>query len=73
MTTSVLVALVGLRLDWPWASWEVENSSFESYVARLDWLQLGYLSVHVDHGVHWESRCWPNEIESPYPALSHLE
>lgn len=51
----------------PWASWEVENSSFgrtlREWAAYPSWLPLCATS---DHGVHWESRCWPNEIESPY-------
>ncbi|MBK7901044.1 MAG: hypothetical protein IPJ99_17315 [Betaproteobacteria bacterium] len=54
----------------PWASWEAENSSFGRTLR--EW--AGYpsclpLCVTSDHGVHWESRCWPNEIESPYPLF----
>lgn len=51
----------------PWASWEVENSSFgktlREWIAYPSWLPL---CASSDHGVHWESRCWPNELESPY-------
>lgn len=51
----------------PWASWEVENSSFgrtlREWADYPSWLPL---CASADHGVHWESRCWPNEIESPY-------
>lgn len=51
----------------PWASWETENSSFgrtlREWAGYPSWLPLCATS---DHGVHWESRCWPNEIESPY-------
>ena len=51
----------------PWASWEVENSSFghtlRDWTGYPAWLPICACS---DHGVHWESRCWPNEIESPY-------
>ena len=36
--------------------------------------QLGYLSVHVlDHGVHWESRCWLQRNRVPLSVSSHLE
>lgn len=51
----------------PWASWEAENSSFgrtlREWAGYPSWLPLCAIS---DHGVHWESRCWPNEVESPY-------
>lgn len=51
----------------PWASWEVENSSFgrtlREWAGYPSWLPL---CASADHGVHWESRCWPNELESPY-------
>ncbi|HEY9194277.1 MAG TPA: hypothetical protein VIO81_15515 [Methyloversatilis sp.] len=51
----------------PWASWEAENSSFgrtlREWADYPSWLPL---CASSDHGVHWESRCWPNEIESPY-------
>ncbi|MCV0437839.1 MAG: hypothetical protein K5880_04370 [Hydrogenophaga sp.] len=51
----------------PWATWEAENSSFgrtlREWTGYPSWLPLCAIS---DHGVHWESRCWPNEIESPY-------
>ncbi|MBI4995411.1 MAG: hypothetical protein HZC22_00610 [Rhodocyclales bacterium] len=51
----------------PWASWEAENSSFgktlREWTGYPRWLPLCAVS---DHGVHWESRCWPNEVDSPY-------
>ncbi|MBL8470065.1 hypothetical protein [Methyloversatilis discipulorum] len=51
----------------PWASWEVENSSFgktlRDWASYPSWLPMCAVS---DHGVHWGARCWPNEIESPY-------
>lgn len=51
----------------PWASWEVENSSFghtlREWTGFPAWLPICACS---DHGVHWESRCWPNEIQSHY-------
>lgn len=51
----------------PWATWESENSSFGKTLRKWtrypSWLPLCAVS---DHGVHWESRCWPNEIDSPY-------
>jgi len=51
----------------PWASWETENSSFgrtlREWGGYPSWLPM---CASSDHGVHWESRCWPNEIESPY-------
>lgn len=51
----------------PWATWEAENSSFgktlRAWTGYPSWLPLCAVS---DHGVHWGTRCWPNEIESPY-------
>lgn len=51
----------------PWATWEVENSSFgktlRAWTGYPSWLPMCAVS---DHGVHWGARCWPNEIESPY-------
>ncbi len=51
----------------PWAAWESENSSFgkafRKWACYPSFLPLFFSS---DHGVHWESRCWPNEIHSPY-------
>ena len=51
----------------PWAAWESENSSFgktfREWAGYPSFLPLCFSS---DHGVHWESRCWPNEINSPY-------
>lgn len=51
----------------PWAAWESENSSFGK--CFRDWgFFPSFLPICLssDHGVHWESRCWPNEIDSPY-------
>jgi hypothetical protein len=51
----------------PWASWEAENSSFGRTLREwAGYPSLLPLCASADHGVHWESRCWPNEIESPY-------
>ncbi len=52
----------------PWVTWESENSSFGKTFrvwARFPrWLPLFVVS---DHGVHWESRCWENEVNSNLP------
>lgn len=54
----------------PWAAWESENSSFgktfRKWVRYPSFLPLCFSS---DHGVHWESRCWPNEVGSPYSTF----
>ncbi|MFV0665037.1 hypothetical protein [Denitromonas sp.] len=51
----------------PWASWECENSSVGKtlrwWLNYPSWLPI---CASSDHGVHWESRCWPNEIESQF-------
>ena len=55
----------------PWISWESENSSFGK--AFRTWaLFPSFLPLCIcsDHAVHWESRCWPNELESPYPFFT---
>ncbi len=47
----------------PWVCWESESSSFgiafRSYSHYPQWLPLYLIS---DHAVHWESRCWENEV-----------
>lgn len=49
----------------PWIHWESENSSFGKTLRKWafypSWLPI-YASS--DHGVHWESRCWPNELDA---------
>jgi hypothetical protein len=54
----------------PWATWESENSSlgktFRKWACYPSALPLCFCS---DHGVHWESRCWPNEVDSPYETF----
>jgi hypothetical protein len=51
----------------PWGTWESENSSFgktfREWACYPSFLPLCFSS---DHGVHWESKCWPNEVNSPY-------
>lgn len=54
----------------PWAAWESENSSFgktfRKWARYPTFLPLCFSS---DHGVHVESRCWPNEVRSPYSTF----
>lgn len=49
----------------PWICWESESSSFgiafRSYSCYPKWLPLYLIS---DHAVHWESRCWENEVKA---------
>ncbi|WP_169697701.1 hypothetical protein [Methylophaga nitratireducenticrescens] len=55
----------------PWAAWESENSSFGKTLRKWA-LYPSFLPIFLssDHGVHWESRCWPNELSSPYTFVS---
>ncbi|WP_310446570.1 hypothetical protein [Thiobacillus sp.] len=54
----------------PWATWESENSSFgKTFREWAHYPKIFPLFFSSDHGVHWESRCWPNEINSPYPTF----
>lgn len=50
-----------------WASVESESSSFGKTL-RVWSLFPNFLPMYVcsDHAVHWESKCWPNETNSPY-------
>jgi len=51
----------------PWMTWESENSSFgKTFREWADYPNVLSLFISSDHGVHWGSRCWPNEIESKY-------
>ena len=51
----------------PWAAWESENSSFGKTLREwANYPAVFPLYICSDHGVHWESRCWPNETESKY-------
>lgn len=49
----------------PWIHWESENSSFGKTLRKWAFYP-SFLPIYAssDHGVHWESRCWPNELES---------
>lgn len=50
----------------PWICWESENSSFgKTFREWAGFPGIFPLYVSSDHGVHLESRCWPNEINSP--------
>lgn len=51
----------------PWASWELENSSFGKTL-RLwaKYPEMLPLCASSDHGVHFGATCWPNELNSPY-------
>lgn len=54
----------------PWAAWESENSSFgKTFREWTNYPKLFPLYISSDHGVHWESRCWPNEINSRYSTF----
>ena len=51
----------------PWASHESESSSFgKTFRAWAHFPNFLPLYICSDHGVHWESKCWPNETQSPY-------
>lgn len=51
----------------PWAAWESENSSFgKTFRKWACYPSVLPLCFSSDHGVHWESRCWPNETENKY-------
>jgi hypothetical protein len=53
----------------PWASWEAENSSFgKTFRVWARFPSFLPLFICSDHGVNWGTKCWPNEIESPYKA-----
>lgn len=49
----------------PWVHWESENSSFGKTLRKWAFYPA-FLPIYAssDHGVHWESRCWPNEVEA---------
>jgi hypothetical protein len=52
----------------PWFKWESENSSF-GLCFRLFGFYPKFLPLFInsDHGVHWESKIWPNEkFSSPF-------
>jgi len=54
----------------PWAAWESESTSFgKTFRKWACYPSILPLCFSSDHGVHWESRCWPNEINSPYKAF----
>lgn len=54
----------------PWATWESENSSFgKTFREWAHYPKTFPLFFSSDHGVHWESRCWPNEINSAYATF----
>lgn len=61
---------VSLRFEagiTPWATWESENTSFgKTFREWARYPKVFPLFFSSDHGVHWESRCWPNEINSKY-------
>ena len=51
----------------PWAAWESENSSFgKTFRKWACYPSVLPLCISSDHGVHWESRCWPNEVKNKY-------
>jgi hypothetical protein len=51
----------------PWANWESENCSF-----GICFRSFGFypkflpLFINSDHGVHWESKVWPNETTDSF-------
>lgn len=49
----------------PWATWESENSSFGRTFRKWLWYP-SFLPLFFgsDHAVHWESKCWPNEVNN---------
>jgi hypothetical protein len=54
----------------PWATWESENASLGK--TFREWARFPkFLPIFIcsDHGVHWESRCWENEIDSKYSTF----
>ncbi|MDD2892318.1 MAG: hypothetical protein PHF20_00185 [Halothiobacillaceae bacterium] len=54
----------------PWAAWESENSSFgKTFRKWACYPSVLPLCISSDHGVHWESRCWPNEIDNKYKTF----
>ncbi len=54
----------------PWANWESENSSFgKTFRIWARYPKFLPLCISSDHAVHWESRCWPNEINSRYKVF----
>lgn len=54
----------------PWAAWESENSSFgKTFREWAFYPKIFPLYLSSDHGVHWESRCWPNETDSPFKTF----
>ncbi len=51
----------------PWAAHESESSSFgKTFRKWAGFPKCLPLYICSDHGVSWESRCWPNETGSPY-------
>lgn len=49
-----------------WRTWESENSSFgKTFRYTAFYPKLLPLYFCSDHAVHWESKVWPNEINSP--------
>lgn len=54
----------------PWAAWESESTSFgKTFRKWTRYPSILPLCFSSDHGVHWESKCWPNEINSPYKTF----
>lgn len=61
---------IGSRFEPGLATWATVEAEFSGFgKAFREWAvfpNLFPLYVCSDHGVHWESKCWPNETESPY-------
>lgn len=54
----------------PWVAWESESSSFgKTFRKWACYPSILPLCFSSDHGVHWESKCWPNETNSPYKVF----
>ena len=51
-----------------WVAWESENCGHgKTFREAACYPKILPLFIGSDHGVHWESRCWQNEIDSPAP------
>lgn len=52
----------------PWVTWESENCGLgKAFRETAFYPKILPLFIASDHGVHWESRCWQNEIDAPAP------
>jgi hypothetical protein len=68
-----LLSQVHSRFDGGFSHWASSESEFSSFGKTFrKWSSFpSFLPLYIcsDHAVHWESKCWLNEIASPYSVF----